>query len=438
MKKKIFSVLFALVLVVSFSLVTAVPAMAATEVWVDDDADSGWYDSTHFATIQEGINAVAPGGTVNVAAGTYNENVDVNKTLTLEGAQAGKDPTVEGARTDSAEESTIDAADSSLPAIKITADSVIIDGFTLTGGNPIVHISDAASVRSGITISNNVITGATDQDGIWLGGVIDNVGGFGVDNVTIVGNTITNNGRKGIFFYNGGAFAAQAISNITISGNVISDNGQSGISTYGPGPNTIINNTVGGNGDNGISIKYDTGDVVRGNTVTNNGDMGINMHAVTNCLVENNTVSGHVNDEVVTTIYGPPLTVGKGSGIYIHELSVGNTIRYNDITGNNNGVFVNSEKGDLPSGNSITYNNIAGNIHYGVLSTLPDTELSINATNNWWGHASGPSGPGGRTNPDDVVIGKGDAVSDNVEWDPWLRRPVWTNPAGKDLPPSRK
>ncbi len=79
--------------------------------------------------------------------------------------------------------------------------------------------------------------------------------------------------------------------------------------------------------------------------------------------------------------------------------------------------------------------NFCGN---GIAIENQDSGTEIDATNNWWGHASGPSGPGGRTNPNDVVIGKGDAVSENVGWNPWLRRPVWTNPAGKDLPPSQK
>lgn len=47
------------------------------EVWVDDgftDSTPGW-SVTHFATIQEGVAAVADYGTVYVLAGTYNEHI---------------------------------------------------------------------------------------------------------------------------------------------------------------------------------------------------------------------------------------------------------------------------------------------------------------------------------------------------------------------------
>ena len=53
-------------------------------VYVDDDANLGWYNATQVRTIQEGINNVSAGGTVYVWDGTYCENVIVNKSVTLE------------------------------------------------------------------------------------------------------------------------------------------------------------------------------------------------------------------------------------------------------------------------------------------------------------------------------------------------------------------
>src|SRR5437016_1142603 len=47
--------------------------------------------SQTFATIQAAVDAASAGATITVDAGTYNELVTVNKTLTLKGARAGVD-----------------------------------------------------------------------------------------------------------------------------------------------------------------------------------------------------------------------------------------------------------------------------------------------------------------------------------------------------------
>ena len=88
--KKTFSLLLAAVLVLGLGLATGTPVMAQPpgDVWVDDDFDSGTpgWNVTRFAVIQDGVGAVASGGTVHVAAGTYDEQVVIEKTLTLQGA----------------------------------------------------------------------------------------------------------------------------------------------------------------------------------------------------------------------------------------------------------------------------------------------------------------------------------------------------------------
>src|SRR6185503_12299468 len=63
-----------------------------------------------------------------VADGTYNEQVQIDKTLTLKGAKAGVD-----ARTRAAvSESVIDNA---CGPVQIMADNVVVDGFTVQGSN---------------------------------------------------------------------------------------------------------------------------------------------------------------------------------------------------------------------------------------------------------------------------------------------------------------
>jgi len=88
--KKIFTFLLALALVLGLGVITGSPVMAQppSAVWVDDDFDSGTpgWNVTRFSVIQDGVAAVASGGTVHVAAGTYDEQVVINKRLTLQGA----------------------------------------------------------------------------------------------------------------------------------------------------------------------------------------------------------------------------------------------------------------------------------------------------------------------------------------------------------------
>jgi hypothetical protein len=83
------SLLLVTVLVLALGLTTGSPVMAQApgDVWVDDDFDSGTpgWNVTRFAVIQDGVGAVASGGTVHVAAGMYDEQVVIDKTLTLQG-----------------------------------------------------------------------------------------------------------------------------------------------------------------------------------------------------------------------------------------------------------------------------------------------------------------------------------------------------------------
>ena len=91
MRVKVARIVICLALCISLAAVLA-PARAvdaATPIYVNASRPDDTGDGTSWATakkyIQSGINTVDPGGAVYVAAGTYVEQVIINKNLTLAG-----------------------------------------------------------------------------------------------------------------------------------------------------------------------------------------------------------------------------------------------------------------------------------------------------------------------------------------------------------------
>ncbi len=178
---RILGILLALALVLSLGLATTAPVAAGVvvndEVWVcnsgsDDTGDGSEGDP--YATIQHGIDVVAEGGTVNVKAGTYNENVDVNKSLSLLGAQAGAEPALHGRN---GGESLITT--NRAHGLRVLADDVVVDGFEIVFTNrDAINIAGpvsggASPARSNIQILNNYIhtagVSAGQANGIVIG-----------------------------------------------------------------------------------------------------------------------------------------------------------------------------------------------------------------------------------------------------------------------------
>jgi len=119
------------------------------------------------------------------------------------------------------------------------------------------------------------------------------------------------------------------------------------------------------------------------------------------------------------------ITGNIGNGIVIYD-GIGNLILDCVVAGNNTGEDAYGGIAALSGGTTLSQCVIENN---GCLGVFADDALStepLDALNNWWGDESGPTHP---TNPS----GSGDAVSDNVFFQPWLGySDAGTLPADKD------
>jgi hypothetical protein len=163
-----------------------------TDCYVDavngDDAFGGDSPATAKKTIQAGVSAVNAGGNVHVAAGTYNEDVSLNKAgVKLMGA--GVDQSV-----------LIGPIGGAGATIQISAANVLIDGFTITrAGNNTTDWNNPGLNFAGIAVQGQTVNGEVRNNRIY-----GNRTGIDVNNSN--GNNIHNNviddNRTGLIFRN--------------------------------------------------------------------------------------------------------------------------------------------------------------------------------------------------------------------------------------------
>jgi hypothetical protein len=160
------------------------------------------------ARIQDGVTLASFGGTVNIAAGTYKENVKIDKSLTVNGAGATQ-TIVDGNKAGS-----VFTVGKNNPNIDVTLANMAITG----GSGSLIKtkygttgICGGGVLNDGrLTITDSIIQGNTAQ---FLGGGIYNVGTMRVSGSTISGNTAGYGGG----FYN---YGTTTVEGSTISKNV--------------------------------------------------------------------------------------------------------------------------------------------------------------------------------------------------------------------------
>lgn len=376
--------------------------------------------------IQNLIDAATPGSVVNVPSGIYNEQLVIDKPLTLQGPPIGGGV------------AKIDATNLGLiPAIQILSSDISIKRFTIENGpsHGIQVGSSTANDLTNIKISDNEIRGngnagiiTNHNSAIKIENNIIENNGIGSDfnrggiilyphgTTSITNNTINNNNIDGIF-------ARASESGLVIENNRIQSYANSGITLAWDQRNTsIINNQIRdcgtGNFDEqgGIVIIQSMAEIIQGNTIEGCSPFGIFWgwtptvgEAPEDIIISNNTIKNSALDAIYLFSQGP------GGFIPPDKFPLEPTIENNTLSDNGRaGVYISNLYYYSP-GNAnpiINYNEIVGN-QWGVLN---NTAQIVDATNNWWGNNSGPF------NSALNHQGTGDSVSDNVDFIPWLTR----------------
>ena len=178
-----------------------------------------------------------------------------------------------------------------------------------------------------------------------------------------------------------------------------------GISHFSGGAMTVRNNTI--TGYNAGIVAWVSGDHIGPDNSVSAGFIGINSHGVGN-VVDDNYVGSTTSADIALQASSNALVTdndltGASLAVGIDVSAVtGSTITGNTISGHTIGVQV----GGLSSGNVIHDNSIVGNTQ-GIVNSAA---APVDATENWWGAASGPGGWG---------IGSGDTTGSNVDFFPW-------------------
>ena len=331
------------------------------------------YVPDDFATIQDAVDAAYLNDTIIVRDGTYIENVDVYKRLTIR-SENGSDSTI------------VHVAGEPYTVFNVRADYVNISGFTVKGEKG-VYWYRSAGIYLGAeycNISNNKCT--NNNNGIYLRSPYK----YGSRNNCILNNICTNNIRCGIRL---DGPEGNNVSNNTCSNNEV------GISAFGDN-NSISNNKCSNNVYASIHISG-SNNKLKGNVMLDNGILWVFGNEVDT----SNTVNGkpvyyweNVNGGTVPEGAGQVILWNCSNVIvenqYLNNAGIGILIALSsNITVKNNTCSSNSRCGIhllLDSNNSIT-NNICSNNEVGIRGGSDNNIANNTCSNNRYGIQLGDS-----------------------------------------------
>ncbi len=332
------------------------------------------------------------GGEIWVAAGVYQENIQIKSGVSLYGGFAGSE-TSRLQRDWRRNRSVIEAKNAAAPVVSwdyYSKAGTCLDGFTIRGVKGTVGYAAVSSGPCSTRIANNTVTGNSGIGIQCLGGM-----------VAIVANTVMNNGTCGI--------SCTGSVSPTIVGNIVTGNGDGGIYAAAtlPARSIIENNVVSRNSR--ASGGYSPGIQVAGqasvynNTVVYNtqtsGSLGGIVAPSGTTSIENNIIAFNSG-----SIFGSPMVFTK------------------------NCVYGNGGAAPPPPGNITTDPKLSGeayaNLHIQPGSPCIDAG-DDSVVSSWWTDCDGQA----RVQGHHVDIG-----ADEFDGGSWLSAPaiVRVSPTGSD------
>ena len=266
---------------------TVIPnTVYVNSTYTDGHAGTYIFGYNAFTKIQDGINAVASGGTVNVAAGSYSEALTITKVVTLLSSNSNVNPNT-GSR---ATEAIITGS------MSVNSPNVSVKGFTLTNpnGNNVITVNGVSNIQ----ITNNIIhdvgvtaNGAVTATGSVQAIYINRSSSIDISGIMISDNTISHirssgagSGKSIKAIFIGDSTGTKNIG-ATVTGNTISDIISSGWGAYG----ILVNHATSSIGMSSVDIEN--------NNISNLS--GTFAHAIG---LEGNTPNAKVIGNTVSTV----------------------------------------------------------------------------------------------------------------------------------------
>ncbi|MEO6724794.1 MAG: right-handed parallel beta-helix repeat-containing protein, partial [Blastocatellia bacterium] len=360
-----------------------------------------------FQTIGKAVTTAASGDTIIVAVGTYTENLILNKSVMLLGANAGVFAcgSVE-------DETIIVPLNPAVRTLELQTGSAgaIINGFNFSGGTR--QIESTSGPLNNLQIINNRFTGFT-FNAVFLSDP-------GTD-ITVSRNAIdgaSKTGSGGLFqldtdIFDGFYFTVNCVFNGAMAGagtGFLVDGNRNIRPSANRSPlfdnNSIFSNTTGINSGSRsfLSVTFSN------NTINDNVFDGYQGGPKDSTLI-NNTFNANGRSGIALTSFG---NMAADSGAQNTKIKQ-NLISGNGFTNNGEGIlFSNTQFAGTISTNHANYNRIVGNR---VGATYNGTE-TIDVENNWWGCNYGPGvGGAGCGVAPNGLNGTGAA---NLDANPWL------------------